>query len=293
MYQRVLVPLDGSMLSESALIPALHLAQQKDGTLYLMRVPVYAESGEQDNPEYQPVWTADHGIPEHEDTAVYLREIRERFALPGVSIKTVVGEGERVSAILNTASEKDIDLIVMASHARSGVSRWLLGSIAAKVIRRSRIPVLLVRRPPPDFDHILITLDGSNLAERIIEPALELAAGFGSRITLLQIRSDRDETGAGPNKVNQADGRRDSYLDKIRARYAERGLVIGTAVGTGSPAAAILAHVAEKDVDLVAMSTHGRSGLRKLVFGSVTEKVLCDCENAMLVVCPANQDTNA
>ena len=174
MFKRVLVPLDGSMLAELALEPALHLAQQADGIVYLMRVPVYVDSGAQTSTEYQRVWASDNDYPEHEDVTAYLREARENISRSGVSVRTIVGEGDRANAVLNTAVTRNVDLIAMASHARSGVSRWLLGSVSGKVIRQALSPVLLIRQPS-DFNHILITLDGSELAEQVIEPALTLS----------------------------------------------------------------------------------------------------------------------
>lgn len=281
------------MLAELAIEPALHLLQQTNGTVYLMRVPVYGDSGAQTTPEYHRVWAADNDLPEHEDAAAYLRDARENISRPGVTVRTIVGEGERSNAIANTAVMKNADLIAMTTHARTGVSRWLLGSVAGKVIRQAQSPIMLVRHSSR-YNHILVTLDGSELAERIIEAALALAAGYNSRVTFLQV-ADAGKSGlrrgagtATDDESSEPGG--ETYLEEIISRYENSGLEIDAIIMGGPVAGSILAYAAENNVDLIAMSTHGRSGLRKLIFGSVTEKIMCDSGCAMLIVRPPDQE---
>jgi nucleotide-binding universal stress UspA family protein len=289
MFKRVLVPLDGSMLAESALEPALHLSQQADGVVYLMRVPVFVDGGAQTSPEYHRVWVDENDLPEYEDVTTYLREIRERISRPGVSVRTIVGEGEPSRAIVNTSVTKNIDLILMASHARSGISRWLLGSVSGKVSRMAQSPVILVRKQT-HFNHILITLDGSELAERVIEPALRLASSFGSQVTILRVNEKNNLT--KPLSDQEVLAGADSYLEEVLSRYvpADLDLDIRTTVMRGSAAEKILSYSAEYDVDLIAMCTHGRTGLSKLLFGSITEKVMCNSGCAMLITRPPNEE---
>lgn len=281
------------MLAELAIEPALHSVQQANGTVYLMRVPVYGDSGAQTTPEYHRVWAADNDFPENEDAAAYLRDTRESISRPGVTVRTIVGEGERSNAIANTAVIKNADLIAMTTHARTGVSRWLLGSVAGKVIRQAQSPIMLVRQPS-GYKHILVTLDGSDLAERIIETALAFAAGYNSRVTFLQVTAAGDSGLSGGASTATDDERSGSgseaYLEEIISRYENRGLEMDAIIVRGSVADSILTYAAENNVDLIAMSTHGRSGLRKLVFGSVTEKIMCDSGCAMLIVHPPDQN---
>lgn len=287
MLKRVLVPLDGSSLAELAIEPALHLVQQTDGTVYLMRVPVYTDSGAQTNAEYHRDWAADNAMPEYEDAAAYLRDTRNNVLRPGVTVKTTVGEGDHVDAIINTAVTKDVDLIAMATHARTGLTRWLLGSVAGKVIRRAQSPVLLIRQPS-DYNHILVTLDGSELAEQVIGSAMALATGFGSRITLLQVddqsEADLNKGAAAAENDNRPISNEEPYLDRLISQYAQSGVEMDALTVNGPVANNILSYADQNDVDLIAMSTRGRSGLPKLVFGSVTEKVMCDAGCAMLIV---------
>ncbi len=285
MFKRVLVPLDGSLLAESALEPALHLAEQHGGAICLIRVPVYMDSDAQSNPDYERIWTADNAIPEYEDTATYLSEMRNRFARRGVSVKTIVGEGELVSAIIETAVAWNADLIMMGSHVRRGISRWLLGSVSSKVIGRAPVPVMLVRRAQ-QYSHILVTLDGSEIAEHILEPALALAAGFGSQLTILQID---DEGAVTPREVDK-EPTGGSYLDQILERYEDRDVHLAATVGKGPVAKTIMSFADSNNIDLIAMFTHGHSGFHKLIYGSVTDKVMSECGNAMLIVGPTDND---
>ena len=293
MLKRVLVPLDGSSLAELAIEPALHLVQQTDGTVYLMRVPVYTDSGAQTSTEYHRDWAADNAIPEYEDAAAYLRDTRNNVLRPGVTVKTTVGEGDRADAIINTAVIHDVDLIVMATHARTGLTRWLLGSVADKVIRQAQSPVLLVRQPS-EHNHILVALDGSELAERVIGSALALAAGFGSRITFLQVNdeseADLKKGAATAANENRPVSTREAYLDSIISQYAQSGVEMDAVTVNGPVANNILSYAAQNGVNLIAMSTRGRSGLPKLIFGSITEKVMCDAGCAMLIVRPPDQE---
>ncbi len=283
MIERVLVPLDGSMLAEVALEPALHLAQRNSGSIYLMRVPIYSDTGAQTGPNDQDAWATEDLIPEHEDAAAYLREIRSKVSQPGVSVRTMVVEGDRANAIVDTAVTNDIDLIIMGTHARTGMSRWLYGGIAGKVIRQTRSPLLLLRKPC-QLKHILITLDGSQMAELIIDPALALADAFGSRITAIQVENQPTE------QMLVTDD--ESYLDGIVSRCQRSGLQAASAGVTGPVADTILSYASENDVDLIAMSTQGRSGLQKLIYGSVTEKVMSDCKCAMLIIRPVDQESS-
>jgi nucleotide-binding universal stress UspA family protein len=167
MFKRVLVPLDGSMLAESVLEPALNLAQHAKGTVYLMRIPIYIDNGAHINPEYQRVWTADNDFHEHEDVASYLRKIQDRLLRSGVSVKMSIGEGEREEIYskfksqhldVNTAiiqgaaaektptyeAENNIDPIAMSTHGPSGLRKLFAGSVTEKVICISGCAILIL-----------------------------------------------------------------------------------------------------------------------------------------------------
>ena len=254
MIKSVLVPLDGSFISELAISPALRIVQQTGGTLYLMRIPVDYVGDSQPDPGYDRVWTAENSLPVNEDTAEYLREVKTRLVRPGISVRTLVANGDRGQSIAATASVKNVDLIVMGTHARSGLSRWLLGSVSCDLLRIASAPMLFMRQRR-EINHVMVTLDGSRLAEQIVDTASEIAQMFNCQITLVQIGNGANAAGSEP------------YLENVAGPLREKGLEINTAALDGPVSNEILSYAKRYEVDLVAMSTRGRVGLKRLVFG--------------------------
>jgi nucleotide-binding universal stress UspA family protein len=149
--------------------------------------------------------------------------------------------------------------------------------VAAEVLRHAPCPLLILRKPA-SITHILLALDGSALAEQGIQPALALAQALGSKVTLLRVCESEN---AGGNEA-------DAYLSRAVPQNPWPGIEVSRAIATGPAAPAILNYAKEHDVDVIAMTTHGRSGLRRLIYGSITESVAADpgcC--AMLIVKPA------
>jgi len=145
MYHRILIPLDGSPLGESALDVAVPLARCMDAALVLLSVP--------DHPmlEYyvdQPIVLADLRVRDAERASAYLEAVATRLRATVARVETRIAEGAVADAILMTARSEDADLIVMATHGRSGMGRFLLGSVADHVTRRVSIPVMLIRPGP-------------------------------------------------------------------------------------------------------------------------------------------------
>lgn len=272
MFRRILVPLDGSRFAEQALEPALHLAQQAQGIVDLLRVPVYGDSGIPDVSEYDLQWAETNSYVAHDQAADYLRDVKRSRALSGVSLRTAVVEGDRCSAIVDMAAANHSDLIVMASHARTGLARLILGSVANGVLRQTPCPLLIVRDAAPPA-HMLVALDGSPLAEQGLGPALDLARAFGCRVTLLRVCEASD-----PDRQDTQ-----GYLQAMLEEHAGAGLEAGTATVSGAVGPAILRFAKESGVDLIAMTTHGRSGVKRLFYGSVTEFVAAGAGCAMLI----------
>jgi nucleotide-binding universal stress UspA family protein len=305
MFDTILVPLDGSELAERALGPALALARQRQGHVILLRVPVYRE--------IMVPGTAGYGLllPDQslencrEDADCYLKEVRQKHSHPNVTLDTELVDGDIAGCIVDTAATKAVDLITMTTHGYSGVTRWMLGSVTERVLRSAPCPVLAVRHERP-IKSILITLDGSRLAEQALIPGMELARSLGARVTLLQVDQDErlgameasllEVARAGLSRQIEAEDTRrhvESYLhnlaDKWRRRLADSGspdVEIETVVMAGRPAQSVLELAESQQIDLIAMATHGHSGLRRWVYGSITEKVLRNVDCAMLIVRP-------
>lgn len=298
MFDKVLVPLDGSELAEGSLDPALAIIHRPGGKVILLNVPVY-------RPVMVP-GTAGYGLvlPEQtfdlqnrDEIGIYLEEVRQARQGPDFSITIEVLEGDVAGNIVDLALEKGVDLIVMTTHGYSGFTRWMLGSITERVLRNAPCPVLVVRCADA-LKHVVITLDGSRLAEQALEPGLEVARQLGGRVTLLRV-----DDGGGLSTVDkgmldiahhglsqqidpETGGDAVHYLENVAGRYRTPSLEIDTAVVTGSPAQGILEYVEANQVDLIVMATHGRTGIRRWVYGSVTEKCLHNTACAMLIVRP-------
>ncbi|MBI5568199.1 MAG: universal stress protein, partial [Chloroflexi bacterium] len=291
------VPLDGSPLSERALPPALAVArsagdQSADVHLMLARVPALAGS---------------HEPPTGRSLEVARREIRTYLAgvrqaqSPDTNLTTLIPEGDVASAIVDTAAAERIELIVMSTHGYSGLTRWVLGSVTEKVLRTAPCPVLAIRTPDP-IQHIAITLDGSELSERALEPGLELAQRLHADVTLLRcvpyaaINGALDEIERGLGRRMQQD-LIDEAADYLATRsersarsasYAQSGLEIKTEVRVGPAADNIYEFVETYHTDLIVMATHGRTGVQRWVYGSVTEKVLHSIKTSLMVVRPVS-----
>lgn len=283
MIRKILVPLDGSKLAEQAIEPAIEITQAWHGEIILMRVPIYIDSRIQSTPAYDFLVTNEDVQPSYDNTVEYLQTIREQKSRPNINIRTIIGEGDRAGAIVDKALIENVDLIVMSTHGRTGISRFVFGSVTAKVLRQAHCPVLVIRQPG-EISHILITLDGSPLAEEAIAPGLTLARSFNSRVTLLRVQ----QAGGDPDQIDVMEGA-EQYLQDIVAINRSFPNQIEWVIKTGPVAESILDYAENNKVDLIAMTTHGRTGLRRWVYGSVTEKVLYAVSRAMLIIRPADR----
>jgi len=297
MFNKVLIPLDGSELAERALDPALAIVRARNAELLLLSVPSYHHVVAPAAAGYG--LTAMDQIVDlgQDDANDYLDALCREARCGDCRIQTMVVQGDVAGCIVDTAAAEGVDLIVMTTHGYSGFTRWMLGSIAERVLRGASCPVLVVRQAIP-LCKALIALDGSSLAEEALMPGLELARLLGCQVTLL--RADQGEdlssveqgllqmAGAGPCQelVEGAEDRLSYYLECLARQHRSPEMPIETVVLQTRPAEAILSYAESEEIDLVIMATHGRTGLRRWVYGSVTEKVLHQAGCAMLIVRP-------
>jgi nucleotide-binding universal stress UspA family protein len=180
----------------------------------------------------------------------------------------------------------------------------MMGSVTTKVLHEAACPVLSIRTAEP-ISRILITLDGSELAEQALEPGFELARRLGAQVTLLNVQAtseidftgvvqlERAESGLGKRVLQRIYEKDETYLRNIADHYgAITGLKTRMAVADGPVAQAILHFAEEWDADLIVMATHGRTGLRRWVYGSVTEKILRGAQCAMMIIRPPADKLN-
>ncbi len=207
-----------------------------------------------------------------------------------------------VDRLRRAAARLHPDLMVLATHARGGLGRAWLGSVADALIRRVNVPTLLVHPredaplPASTFKHILIPLDGSKLAEETIPLAARIAALCDSRITLLRVVIPRLVVGR-PSYIldfdvqllEQYERDAERYLESIAARLRESTPnVDAIVVLADNPPRAILDWAAEQGADLIAMSTHGRSGFRRFMLGSVADKIVRGAHVPVLLTRPGD-----
>jgi len=196
-----------------------------------------------------------------------------------------------------------VDLIVMATHGLSGLRRWWLGSVSEKIVTHSTIPILLIhskqvkeldRDRKITFKHILTPLDGSDTGEAALHHATELALKTGASITLLHVIPEVHTIesrilGKEFNKfVKAMHDAGQKYLDKISSRLAEKGINVSTKIVNGDPAETVADMAVYEKVDLIAMSTHGRSGIARWVLGSVADKIVHESKIPLWLVRPHN-----
>ena len=297
MFTKLLIPLDGSKTAERALPYARYLAEEKNVVVELLAVVDVANMATH--------MTAERAL--HLDTIVedsvrasekYLQAIAG--TLTAAKINTVVDTGRPEEVIIEKAAAEQNTLITMATHGRSGMNRWLLGSVAEKVLRGATNPVLLIRaredtrtEDVPTIKSLVVPLDGSDLAERVLPSSIEIAKERNLEIVLIRTYNIPTTAYAGVEGYalpldDLLKGMREEaceYLENKVADVKKLGVArVSFAAKEGFPADEIISFAKNLPGALIAMSTHGRSGVRRWVLGSVTETVVRHSDNPVLVI---------
>jgi nucleotide-binding universal stress UspA family protein len=305
MLNKIIIPLDGSDLAERALSPAIQLARRAEAPVILVRsieperivvTDIYALGS-------YGAARPTHSVEQARKNAeAYLKRVSKQKVPEGLMVRSEVKEGDPAAMIVETAHAASAGLIVMSSHGYSGVTRWVQGSVAERVLHETPCPVLIVRSEKP-IQHILIPLDGSPLSERVLPIATEVAKHLQCKVTFLRAIQpalsvdleslEKIERGLGRSYQEEIHQGSQDYLQPFADKYRPHLPEVNTIVMHGPTAQGILDYAALHDVDLIAMSTHGRTGFQRWVYGSVTEKVLHAASNcSMLVVRPETHYLN-
>ena len=237
MFHSLLVPLDGSPFSEHALPFALGIANRAGASVQLLHVhvPLVQLTG---------ISAVDSGADEQvkEQEWAYLDQTASRWrsAAPEVAMSSALLEGLAPDVLREQMSGKT-DVVVMATHGRGPLSRFWLGSVADSLVRTTSVPLLLLRpseQPPavalaPPFQHMMIPLDGSELAEQVLEPALQLGRLTGASYTLLRVVKPvvmfdpnlgwPSMTGTSDMLTRRALDKAQAYVDELAGRLVDRG----------------------------------------------------------------------
>lgn len=279
----ILVALDGSELSEKALPYAAALAKAREAGVHLVTVweegdralvadlPDVAESVFKKGEEHWESYLAGHA-----------KALQDQ----GVSAVSEVVIGDAVPELLRIIGREQPDLLVLATHGRSGLSRWQYGSVADKLAREAPLPTLMLgprvleSEPAPEIKQIMVPLDGSELAEEALQPAVDLARDLGAELLLaraLQWAAQAMVYGVPDAQIGQMDEQLtkvgETYLTKVRDDLGT-DRPVEAAVLHGPPADALITLAESRDIDLIVMTSHTRSGLERALMGSVADRLL-------------------
>jgi len=299
-FRSLLVPLDASRFAEQALPLAMAIARATGAKLRLVLVH-QSPSPPADEATARLATSID--LMTRKAEREYLRRIAG--TMRGEAARQVVGvtlAGPVVPTLMKYIDEIGVDLVVMTTHGRSGIQRAWLGSVADQLVRSLEIPLVLVRpnesenraaAPPAE---ILVSLDGSPLSEGVLEPAAALGLALGARLGLLQVVSPVPltsdpmiayVTGFDEGLTTIRRQQAQDYLADIAERLREQGLQASSSAVVGSPVAETILDVARgESVGMIAVATHGRGGLRRILLGSVADKLVRGAEKPVLVVRP-------
>lgn len=266
MLKRILVPLDGGEHSAGVLEilePFRSLGSELE--LFLVVEP---------------------GVAKRSEAEAYLRETCQTLQAKGWTVSYALSEGDPAEEILARIESSKSDLVTLASHARRGPSRWIRGSVAERLLRNCSAPILIAHPQTegpqaPAFQRIMVPLDGSERAGEILPLAISMARAFGAEIlllrasdahhfTLAEFMTPPEERGPIPTTAEHLE--RD--LVSAKALVEAAGVPVRLLTAFGDPANEILRSGEDEDVDMIALTTHGRTGWDRWVFGSVAENVL-------------------
>jgi nucleotide-binding universal stress UspA family protein len=311
----MLVPLDGSALSEAILPHAVAIAQATKSALLLLQVlepvfePIFGTIG-------LPEYVEEEQLLEMQDEQfaaihLYLEKLASQLQADGLEIYTKVIEGNHPATQILWEAEHDPLLlaIAMTTHGRRGVLHWLFGSVAAEVIQVTPRPLLLLRPQEsdrsfsmPDFNvalyqNIIVPLDASAFAEQALDQASELALAMNATLQLVSIvppphmlpihihKEDKESQALMRAALHQTEVESRTYYLQLKAEsFKEQGIRVQTVVASGHPAEEILRFSTLHQESLLVMTTHGRRGLRRILLGSVAMKVVQEAHVPVLLV---------
>lgn len=284
MTQTILVPTDGSDPAAAAARHAGLLADALEADVHVLSVAPGGDrrfDGEDDRP------AIDRARERAEDTA---RVVGDRV------VETTIREGNPADAVVSYAEEVGATLIAMGTHGRTGVRRFVAGSVTEQVTRLADVPVFTVRTDstveagaPEAYDRILLPTDGSECAEAAVEEAIRLATAFDAEVHVLSVvdvngLAARSELTNPGMILDEFEEQAEDAVDRIARRVAEAGLDSATDVLQSSPARGIGNYVDDNGIDLIVMGTHGRSGLGRVLLGSTTERLIRNADVPVLSV---------
>ncbi len=283
MYERILVPLDGSELAEQVLPYVERLARRFNSETFLLTT-------------IAPDDRLEHPL------RLYMEKKVEELRSLGIKASSLVLHGDPATEILVYTDNKDIDLIAISSHGTTVERGWNLGCIANRVLQRSHAPIFLKRvndletsAADLEMRRILVTLDGSRAAEAIIPYAEHLSKAMGSELVLLRIIEPivlprlpayRGEGKYEKGFMAKLEEEAERYLTRKERALQKKGIKVSAVLLQGKPSQSILQYAEDNSVNLIALTTHGFSGIEKWVYGSVASRIIESSSKSILLVRP-------
>ena len=301
MYKVIMVPTDGSGFDREAIRVALRIAERSDAKVRLVRV---LATGSYFGMAAMADGTAIAAELVDSERDKALSELyalaAECRATSKADITVDLHAGPIGDVLQGYARRNEVDLIVISTHGRSGISRLSLGSVTDSLIRHTTIPILVVKPPTSylnpqlieAFKRIVVPLDGSTLAEQILPRVLELAKLEDAEITLLNVLipqsySQKEIVDPSLPWWDKDISHAQSYLFRIAAKLRRNGVAVTTDIVIGENVASAIGDFAGRErADLIAIATHGRGGLARMIRGSVADAIMHSARMSMLVFKP-------
>lgn len=287
MYERIVVPLDGSEIAEQVLPYVSLFAKAFGSEVELLRCiePVSPEIADPAHGVFLDK-VVESFLARARD---YLGKVSEPIRRSGVAVSCATFEGDPATKILDEAEKDASTLIAMSTHGRSGMTRWVLGSVTSKVLQVTDNPMLVVHPQAGAaagsirLSNLIVPLDGSKVAEQILPHAVAVTKALAQKVVLVRVTPSPSDyyrymeypVGRYQDFSKEVDEGGQKYLQAIAATLTQQGIDrIEHRLMHGQPAAAVVDVVKEVPESLVAMTTHGRSGVGRWVLGSVADRVV-------------------
>jgi hypothetical protein len=265
--KNILLALDGSEYSEGAVREALKFAKATDSSLYILSVAEVTLGQLTHSPDVVEAI--------EKETLEVLSKTKERAEKEGIKYEVIFHKGEEpYQFIVEEASNRNVDVIIMGRRGRRGLKKLMMGSVTALVIGHSPCSIFVVPRAGElKFKKLLIATDGSEYSKKATSATTELAKKYGSNIIAISVAQKEEEIPEAENNIK-----------KVKEICHKEGIKVETITITGTPYEAIVTTAQIKKADLIVIGTHGRTGLTKLLMGSVAERVIALAQCSVLVV---------
>lgn len=282
--EKLLLPTDGSDFNEGAIREAINLAKKCSSKIIAVSVI-------ETNPEYETI--APQLVEKAEKEArVHLESVKERASNEGVECEIIACHGEEpYKCIVEEAEKNIVNMIIMGSRGRTGIKRLMLGSVTAKVIGHSFCNVLVVPREAKlECKNIVAATDGSRFGRAALYEAIEIAKRCNSNLAIVTVITSEELVHIEHSRI-QLTSAADEEMKKMERNIKElkelatkEGVPTEGLILSGVPAETILNAAKTKNAGLIIVGSHGRTGIDRVLVGSVAERVIVLSTSAVLVV---------